>query len=143
MSAPVLRWRRSMLVLTFLATAWLKWDGNPARSSEFATLHVAPWILVVVTVVELVLAGLLCTRYHRAGLWGAFLFAVCATIYLGVLRLTGMDIETCGCFGSRRVGITGHFAMLMGMMMLSMTALTEMGSMEAEVHSGMPRLTRS
>lgn len=71
---------------------------------------------------RLIIAVVILSSRWRIGVIGAFVFALFGAVYLLVLRVLGLDLELCGCFGSKRVGLVPHLAMLLGIMLLSLIA---------------------
>jgi hypothetical protein len=81
---------------------WAKWIARPPFSS-------------LVTALEAVVAVILLSRAWYIGLWLSVCIAAGSLGFLILLRASGVDPSTCGCFGDVRVGNSAHVLLLVGM----------------------------
>lgn len=74
------------------------------------------WWSWVAVVYESSVAFLLLCRFWVWGAWLASLFSIVALSVLGALRLLGINLSRCGCFGGMRVSDLWHVVVLWGVL---------------------------
>jgi len=72
---------------------------------------------------EWTLAATLVSRAWRWGVHGALAFCTAAAVLLLDLRITGVSIARCGCFGVRELSFGWHLVLLSGMALLALVAI--------------------
>ena len=100
-SPPVML--RSLIALCLLSFALLKIiDSPPGQDHVIA----AGWW--VATVMEVLLAVFLVSRYWRPGAWGTVVLGLGGLLGLVYMRRVGIAVESCGCFGAVEFSATWH-----------------------------------
>lgn len=114
---------RLVLALVFVSTAAMKLVEDKSRVRELHSLRLSDTMLVLVAALEIAIAAAIVSPRWVWGVRAAFLFGASAALYLIVLRAFAYDLTICGCFGSKRVGVGAHFAILFGVMLVSLSIL--------------------
>lgn len=68
---------------------------------------------------EVIIAvGLMLPSWRTFG-WICFLWASAVVGLLAAMAATGIPISSCGCFGARKLSVTGHILVVLGLLMMS------------------------
>ena len=111
------------MAAVLVSTAALKLFEDKTRLRELHALRLDDTMLVLVSAIEIAIAAAIPSPIWVWGVRAAFAFGAAAAAYLIVVKALGFDLTICGCFGTRRVGVGGHFAIVFGCMLVSLSIL--------------------
>ena len=128
MSAAVSIASRILLAVVLIASAVSKiassLHGGHTKVQALETIALdGPVGSTIVSLVELVLALLVLSKYRRLGVLMNALFCATAGTVITIMKVRGLDVERCGCFGGIRVTFASHIMILENLLCLCITAL--------------------